>query len=443
MRPHNTSVVRRARLYTDGRTLVVRDRRLRERRYAVGAGGIRRAVFTPPGDLWETVVKRSAERWGVLAFQGEDGRTILRVPLAEWLPEAQVVGVLDLRPSKCLKRTGLRELVTSLGIPLEESPRSGDVGEEPGGGLGDKSDRAVHAELPRWHSWARGIGWFGWLIALGVGFAAAPDWGFPVAAVALFLVPAADAVVRVGAWWRNRRDVWPTDTVVITPSPEADAGATRRFCRTACVRVLPREVVLTNTVGEERRLGRNGAHGVARLVRLVASKTGEPLGVEFRDGEGEARVLLPWRYWFGGVQGDERWAALRSALGVPVMDEEVRHGRESTRGSKGTQPWWTGHTLAADAHRMSPMDAKEARDSTNWHSAVIGSNEVLIISIFSLPLLPGILSDRGPALLAGVLSALTIVGELGPAAVDALISRCSYDRPHSAAADTPTTPEPS
>ncbi|MEU1202816.1 hypothetical protein ABZ446_42305 [Streptomyces sp. NPDC005813] len=200
---------------------------------------------------------------------------------------------------------------------------------------------------------------------------------------------------------------------------------------------------MTNTIGEERRLGRNGAYGVAKLVRLVAPKAGEPLGVEVRDGGDEARVLLPWRYWFGGIQGDERWAGLIAALGVPVVDEEVRHGEGSTRGSGDTQPWWKGHLLANDVLRMSPMDAKEARDSTNWKTAVIGSNESLIISIFSLPLLPGILSDRGPALLAGVLSALTIVGELGPVVVDALISRCWYDRPHSTAADTSTTSEPS
>ncbi|MFF4347708.1 hypothetical protein [Streptomyces sp. NPDC001530] len=443
MRPHNASVVRRARLYADGKTLVVRDHRLRERRYAVGAGGIRRAVFRTPGDLWETVAKRPAERWGVLDFEGEDGRDILRVPLAEWLPEAQVVGAMELRPSTCLSRTGLSELITTLGIPLEESQRPRGGAGEPKKGRGDRPGRAVHGELPRWHSWVRGFGILGWFVALVIAFAADLGEGLPIAAGTLFLVPAADGLLRVGAWWRNRRYARFAEAVVIVPSPQAGARVTRRFCRTASVRVLPRNVVLTNTVGEERWLGRNGTHGVARLVRLVASKTGEPLGVEFRDGGGETRVLLPWQYWFAGPQGGDRWAGLREALAVPVVDEEVRRNQGATRETGDTQSWSQGHALAADARRMSPMNAKEARRQTSWHGSVIGGNELLLVPLFSAPLLAGLWSDEGPARLAGLLSALTIAAELVPAAAGLLLSRFSYDRPDFMADDTSTTSEPS
>lgn len=262
---------------------------------------------------------------------------------------------------------------------------------------------------------------FGWFIALVIGFAANLTWAMPVAAAALFLLPAADAVVRVRAWWRNRQHAHLAGTTQIGPSPAAGSGGTRRFLRTASVCVLPHDVILTNALGEERWLGRAGTRGVARLVRLVDATTGEPLGVEVRDRAGEARALLPWRMWFAGPEGSDRWTALVAALGVPVADEKYRQPSDA-------QPWWQGHTLAADARKMSPMEGREARKQTGWYSSVIGTNELLILPLFSALLLAGLVSDEVPMMLAGALSSLTIVLALGPALLGALISRVSYDR---------------
>ncbi|WP_217548871.1 hypothetical protein [Streptomyces sp. GbtcB6] len=430
MRPHNVGVVRRARLFADGKTFVVRDRRLRERRYPVGAGGIRRAVFVPPPpDAWEAVSKRPAERWGVLVFEEEDGHEVLRVPLAEWLPEADAVGILDLKPTKCLDRTGLRDLAATLGIPVEDRPQTPDGGRDQPQSASDRApDRVFHGELPRWHSWIRGLGILGWFIALIVAFAADVDWCLPIAAGALFAVPAADLVVRVSAWWRRRRDGRSfAEAVLFTPHPAAGAGATPRFLQTASVHVLPHDVVITDTVGRERWLGRDGAPGVARLVRLVSPGDRQPLGVEFRDGRGEVRALLPWRNWFAGPQGQDQWEDLVSALAVPAADEETRRPK---RPGGDTEPWWNGHPLAADARTMSPLPAKEARAATSWHSSVIGGNELLLIPLFSLLLLAGLFGDGVPARLAGLFSALTIVAEWVPAATRSLISRFHYDKPH-------------
>jgi hypothetical protein len=433
MRPHGIDVVRRARLYADGKTLVVRDRRRRERRYEVGAGGIRRAVFyPPPADLWETVSKRPAERWGVLVFKGEDERDILEVPLAEWLPEANVVGALDLRPKKCLVRTGLKELASALGVAVEESPTPrAEAGEKTEHRQGSRPDRAAQGELPRWFSWVRGVGAFGWFTALVVAFAADVDGALPVAAGALFLMPAADSVVRVRGWWRTRRQAGSrsADAVVIKPDPAAGESATRRFHRAASVWVTPSQVVLTDTVGWQRQMGRRGTHGVARLVRLVAADTREPLGVEFRDGNGEVRALIPWRHWFAGPKGPERWADLVAALSVPATDEEFKTARSAKDRSGNTESWWKGHLLAADARRMSPMEAKEARAEMSWHSSVIGGNELLIIPLFSLLLLAGLFGDDTAWRLAGALSALTIAVELVPPTLSWLVSCLSYDRP--------------
>ncbi|MFJ5557523.1 hypothetical protein ACIQCD_08880 [Streptomyces sp. NPDC093250] len=190
--------------------------------------------------------------------------------------------------------------------------------------------------------------------------------------------------------------------------------------------MLAHDLVLTNALGEERWLGRAGAHGVARLVRLVDATTGDPLGVEVRDRRGEARALLPWCFWFAGPQGSDGWAALVGALGVPVSDEKYRQ-------SRAAQPWWQGHQLARDARKMSPMEGKAARKQIGWYRSVVGANEPVVLPFFSALLLFGLFSDVLPAFLAGLLSALTIVLSLGPATVSALVSRISYDRPIDAA----------
>ncbi|MFF8868661.1 hypothetical protein [Streptomyces massasporeus] len=192
--------------------------------------------------------------------------------------------------------------------------------------------------------------------------------------------------------------------------------------RKASVRVLPNEVALTNTLGEERWLGRASGHGMARLVRVVAPGTGEPLAVEFQDRHGEERALLPWKHWFAGRQGLDRWAELVTALAVPVVDRMHPHGRTA-------KDWWHGHPLSADVRKMSPMQAKDARKGTDWHRSVIGRNENLALVLFSAVLLAGLFSDELPAFLAGLFSALTIAAALLPAMVSILVSRFSYDKP--------------
>ncbi|WP_437000762.1 hypothetical protein [Streptomyces sp. enrichment culture] len=408
-------------MYADGPNLVVRDARCQERRYAVGADGIERAVFFPPQDVWEVAQNRPADRWGVLVFKDNRGRGILHVPLAGWLPEAENIGALDLRPHDCLGRTGLRQLVETLGIPLDESIEPVTVSGVPDDGRGSAPYRPVYAEFPRRRGCVKGLAIFGWFIALVIGIAADLTWVLPVAAGALFFLPAGDAAIRVRAWWHNRQHGRLVKNIEIKPSPAAGSGGTRRFLCTASLCVFPQDVVLTNTLGEERWLGRAGTHGVAGLVRLVDATTGEPLGVEVRDLAGEARALLPWRFWFAGPQGSEGWTALVEALGVPVSDEKYRQPRDA-------QLWWQDHALAADARKMSPMRGKDARKQSGWHNSVAGTEELLTLPFFSALLLVGIISDETPMILAGWLSALTIALVLGPATVSVLVSRLSLDR---------------
>ncbi len=419
---HNTHVVRRARLFADGHDLVVRDARLRERRFPVGEGGIRRAVHFPSGDLWETARTSPGERWGVLVFQGADGNDLVRVPLAAWLPEAELVGVLELPPSQCLRRTGLEALVTRLGIPLEVSDEPWDPAAQSGERRGGPEVvRAEHRGLPRWHSWVRALGMLGWFAALVAALAGGPSWAKSVAAGALFLVPGADVVVRVTGWWRRRRCEALAGAVLVEPSPGAGQVVTERFRRTATVRVLPGDIVVTNTAGEERWLARRGDHGVTKLSRLIAPDSGRPLAVELRGRDGAARVLLPWSFWFAGPQGDDRWQDLVRALGAPVSDEH--HGQ-----GEGTQHWSEGHVLAEDARWMASVGRAEARSRTGWYHSVIGRNEPIALVLMSMVLLPGISGGADAAVVAGVLSGLTLGVVLVPQLCRELFSRAWLDR---------------
>jgi hypothetical protein len=421
-------VVRNARVYADGKTLVVQDRRGGEKRYPVGGEGIRGAVFFPPADVWETTMKHPAARWGVLVFVDAEGRYVLQVPLAQWLPEAGVIGTARLRPLDCFSRTGLKQLVDELRIPMTESekPWGREVFASPGGGRYDWAGSTGHL---LWHSWIRGVGIFGWFIALVVAFSmgGGHSWVFLVAAGALFLVPGSDVVVRALASWRTRGDEQLAHARVIAPSPEPGAGATRRFRETAAVRILPRDVVLTNTFGEERWYALGGTHGIARLVRLTHPKTRAYLGIELRDGDGRARGVLPWRWWFAGSVGEQRWAEFVEALQLPVSEEIFRRA-DTTRHAEDPDRWWEEHELGRDAEKMSPIHGKAVRRATIWHPGK-GGNEPLVIPIFSALLLAGLFSETALARAAGIISALTIVAVLGPPLLHQLTSRLSWDRP--------------
>lgn len=429
LRPRGTraqavDIVRHARIVGRGSELIVRDRYLREHRYAVGQGGIVRAVFIPPTDPAAGAKRLSADRWGVVDFQGADGQAIVRVPLGEWLPEAGLIGLIDLSPKECLDRTGLRTLVAELGIPLEEKAESADSSAV-ATDSGARPDRAVHRELPVWHNWVRGIGALVWFVFfLVIPMTGSGNRGTAVTAVVgLLLIPTADLVALYVFWLRNRRSAALFEGAeTIAPSPEPRAGATRRFCDTAVVRILPGDVVLTNTLGEERWVSRGGAHGVTRLVRLLDPSSGAVLGVDFRDRGNATRALLPWQWWFAGPAGSEAWSRLVAALGVPVSDEKVKRGQSA-------DPWWRGHGMATDARRMSPIPAKKARQATSWHSSVVGSGEPIVVPLFSVIPLIGLTSDRSLAQVAGALAALTIVFELAPVISHQLLSRFKLDRP--------------
>ncbi|MEW1778008.1 hypothetical protein [Streptomyces sp. NPDC086777] len=246
-------------------------------------------------------------------------------------------------------------------------------------------------------------------------------WTMLIATTGLFLVPGADLVLGILQRVRTHSDALLCGADVVMPSPESGAGATRRFLDTAALRVLPDDLVITDTVGAERWLPLRRNHGVTRLVRLVEPSSGAVLGVEFRDKQNAARALLPWRWWFAGPAGAENWSRFLKASGLSVSDEKVRHSRDA-------DGWWKNHTMAADARWLAPVDPKRAREKTSWHSTVLGGGEAIVVPILGLIPLLGLGSDQPVARVAGVLAALTILVEVVPVVAHRLTSRFRLDR---------------
>ncbi|WP_434594679.1 hypothetical protein [Streptomyces sp. A5-4] len=372
---------------------------------------------------------RSERRWGSVVFEDNEGRDVVNIPLSVWLPEADLAAPSALTPVEVLRRTGIADMVERLGVPLTVSkdPQAGDAGGKRRSVPGVASQR----EMPRWAGWVRGLGMLVWFVSVmftTVVFGDRASWAAPLAAVALFLVPVTGLAVRVLSKGRAskalREGGLQSPELVVRPSPEPGSGATRRFCGTASVRILPGDIVLTDGLGNERWLARSGSHSVSRAVRVLHPKSGVPLGVEFQGSNGDARALLPWKWWFAGPHGPRNWESLVAELSCGVVERKMSNFPD--RG-----PWFVGHLLAMDAHRMSSLPPGEARSEADWYSSVVGRGESIIVPVLSAPLLAGLFQGAGNTLtfVAGLVSALTIVAAAGPAVRYQIASRFFLDRP--------------
>lgn len=424
-RPPGLDVVRHARIYRDGRELVVRSPHGTERRQAIGTGGIRRAVHA---DLLGLDAARQmglplTGRWGVVDLQDGDGRTVWRIPLAEWLPESALLEPHPLRGEKLLERTGLAGLLKESGIPVHRVHEPDDPLLAGSSGGGDKDIR-FYDTVPVWHSVARGTGMLLWAVAflLGLMLRDSAPWLLALAGVALLALPVATATLRLRARGKERRD----DLGVrarLSPCPPNGAGATARFCTTAMVRVQSADIVLVDSLGGERWLPRSGPHSVDRVVRFLAPGDGTPLGVELQGSGGQVRAALPWKWWFGGAEGGARWTEFVAAVGRPLDDRPLGKGKQ----------WPQDQLARADSVQMAPVEAKEARRITSFHGGVIGDSTAFLVPLFSLLTLGAGLSVTGahPAIgwLVVASGALAFCGTAGPDISHSLRSRLRLDRP--------------
>jgi hypothetical protein len=126
----------------------------------------------------------------------------------------------------------------------------------------------------------------------------------------------ASSLVAVGLWLGTAvRDRLPEDAVpAVRPHPSGPV--TRRFRRTASLRIEPEDVVVVDGLGRERRLPRTGTHGVTTAAVVRAGTPHAQL--ELRTASGTPRATLPWREWFGGAGGDAALETACASAGLPL-----------------------------------------------------------------------------------------------------------------------------
>ncbi|QEU97415.1 hypothetical protein CP970_18095 [Streptomyces kanamyceticus] len=391
---------RRARLFVDGGDLVLRTRS-GTRRLPVGGEGISRAVFVDVGGPdAERMGPPLPGTWGELQLQDSKGLLIGRVRLDDWLPEADQLPQRYVHGEQLLSRTGVAGLLAAAGIPLHTVRDADDP-------LVDRRTRqrvvslAPGGVFPAWYWLTRGGAaavWGATFTALLFSDAAAP-WLVLVSAGAALTAPAARLALRAWTRLRLRRHTAPAASARITPRPTSGTRATVRFCRDTELRVERHDLVLKDISGQEHRLARRGPHAVTALV-LVRVRSGEPVGVELRGPDGQIRVVLPWRQWFGGDGGRDGWAALRGALALPVTERRVT----------GQAAWPKGPALGL---RLLPTSGRAARAVSRFPRTLVGVSSTAVMAVGScFSVVHGVrLMDTHPAaawtaVLMGVLATL-------------------------------------
>ncbi|AYN34285.1 hypothetical protein DUI70_3785 [Streptomyces albus] len=416
--------VRRIRLAAEDEALVFTDRKGRERRWKTGKSGIVRVRYFPPDGKEKAHGLWRLSRFGTAVFEDTSGTPVLCLPLAEWIPESDNLSAAYWEKCDAPGRSGLRGLASELGIEFADADT----------GLSEVSADYRHhrarfltlSTRPRALNWTRGVtifAWFGFLV-YGIEVEAHRAFAYPIAACMLLVYVAAGYLVHFVQHRRVRDRVPPGEGPLLSPAPVPDAAATPRFLDVSFLKVLPAELVLVDSTGQERRLPRRGAAAL-RSVALVSGSDGAPLGVELRGPGEQVRALIPWRSWFGGPGGKASWDALTAALGLPVKKRTVRQSAEDVE---------LHHPLRIDLQRLAPLSPAEARKRTQESALGAASGEVLVLAVLSFSLLGALtygVSEEG-YFLAGVLSALNLFLILIPYATHQLRSRLRLDRPAAA-----------
>ncbi len=364
----NRYVVRRARVYVDHTgaqtMIVIRDPRGRERRIPAGPGGAARVVLERHSDA-------PGQFLGSLDLRDENGRVLARFPRLSWKPESWVDESVHLAGEAADDASAF---AAATGLPVTGSSQTGSAGRPRRGTPVTRSEAAFTGRhkggnvpvvsygtvLPAWFLIARSLLSMvpaGVLIAfavfdishgtgktLGHGFAStgtyralALTW-----ASAVLAQPLLAGVLFARAWWLDRAGTraLPAASAVLAPHPSG--VTTRRFLRTASLRVFPGDLVVTEEGGEERWLPRSGPTGIAGLTRVTAK--GKPDRLELRTADGRPRAVLPWEDWFAGVGGEEALAEFATGAGLPLGEVAASRAHQKPRANMAVQAGalWVG-----------------------------------------------------------------------------------------------------
>ena len=277
-----------------GRLVLTRDGRPVQS-FTVGPGGDVATAAHLGGPVFADVAPHSL---GAVDLLAPDGSRVARIELRDWVPEADELT----RHREALGRSGVAELLEQAGIPVRAVPPS-------------ELAAAVSASPPLLTPWRRlPLAYTVLRSAAAVVAVVALIWAIlgdepPVglwtaAALGLLL----STLVAAGLWAAALLTGRDPGAGAPTMRPQPSVPATRRFRRTAQLRLEAEDVVVVDGLGRERRLPRGGSRGVTNAAVV---RPGTPSAqLELRTADGTPRATLPWPFWFGADGAD---AALERA----------------------------------------------------------------------------------------------------------------------------------
>ncbi|RBY76934.1 hypothetical protein DQ239_12145 [Blastococcus sp. TF02-09] len=282
-------VVRTVRLVAEPQRLALeRDGRVL-REFSVGADGDVATAAHLGGPVFADVAPHSL---GAVDLLAPDGSRVARIELADWVPEADELT----RHREALERSGVADLIEQAGIPVRPVPAS-------------ELAAAVTASPPPLSAWRR----------LPVAYTVVRSAAVVVATVALIWAIFDDeppvglwtaaalglllsTLVAAGLWASALLTGRDTGAGAVTVRPRPVGSTTRRFRRTAQLRLEAQDVVVVDGLGRERRLPRGGPRGVTTAAVV---RPGTPSAqLELRTADGTPRATLPWPIWFGADGAD-------------------------------------------------------------------------------------------------------------------------------------------
>ena len=265
------------------------------RSFTVGPGGDVVAAAHLGGPVFADVAPHSL---GAVDLLAPDGSRVARIELGDWVPEADELT----RPREALERSGVAELLEQAGIPLRPVPPS-------------ELAAAITASPPLLTPWRR----------LPVAYTVLRSAAVVLAVVALLWAILGDeppvalwtaaafglllsTLAAAGLWASALLAGRDPGAGAPTLRPRPVVPSTRRFRRTAQLRLEPEDVVVADGLARERRLPRAGSRGV---ITAAVVRPGTPSAqLELRTADGTPRATLPWPLWFGADGAD---AALERA----------------------------------------------------------------------------------------------------------------------------------
>lgn len=385
------TLVRDVRLTAEPGRLVLTRAGRPVRSLTVGPGAEVVAAVHLGGPLLADVAPGSL---GAIDLLGPDGRRVARLGLGEWVPEAVELS----RAGEALRRSGLRPVLEHAGLalrPVAPSEFAAAVDAVP-------DPLLPGGRLPWAYTVLRSVAILLALVTVLVGMVTqgAPGWLTLTAALALFVSTGTALALWLVAGVRDRSGAGSGPVLV----PQPAVPVTRRFLRTARLRLEPEAVVVRDALGRERRLPRTGPEAVTSVV-VVRAGTARAQ-VELRTDAGLPRASLPAELWTG--QGTDALAGACAAAGLAFDPAGAPAGRPAAE------------EQAARAAFSLP-DRTGVRRAT-WPSGVPGSAAVWQTAAFAVFLLISTIVGDPPAGVRGLLW-ITIVLALGPHLVRLAVRR--------------------